>query len=110
MIYTPNIPLFPKDPSAALDFGFDLSPPAASLLTPWLAVGEQVTSLTVTPDAGLNVLQQNISANASGVAAAQVTAWLSGGVAGTTYNVRYQFTTNLGRTDSRSLQIQVAQR
>jgi hypothetical protein len=101
-----------KDPNAVLDFGFDLSPVATQLSAPWLAYGEQVTSLTVTADPGLTVNSSSINTNASGVVGALLIAWLSGGVDGTTYNVKFQFTTNSTppRTDSRSLQIQCVSR
>jgi hypothetical protein len=101
-----------KDPLASLDFGFDLSPAPTQLAQPWLAPGEQVTSLTVTADPGLTVSSSSISANSNGIAGALLVAWLSGGTAGTTYNVRYQFTTNSTppRTDCRSLSVQCVSR
>jgi hypothetical protein len=101
-----------KDPGATLDFGFDLSPIPTQLATPWLAPGEQVVSLAVTADTGLTVASSGISTNASGVAGALITAWLSGGTSGNTYAVHFTFTTNSTppRTDVRSMQIQVQSR
>lgn len=112
MAYPSTPPTMQKDPSAILDFGFDLGAPQTPQYQPWLAPGEQVVSLTVTADAGLTVNSSTISANASGVVGALLLAWLSGGTAGTRYNVRFQFTTNSSppRTDSRSIQIQCATR
>ncbi|WP_027798228.1 phage fiber-tail adaptor protein [Paraburkholderia dilworthii] len=107
-----SVAVLTKDPNAVLDFGLDLSPVATQLASPWLAPGEQVVELTVTADSGLTVNSSSIAMNASGVTGALLIAWLAGGVAGTTYNVRFQFTTNStpSRTDCRSLQIQCATR
>ncbi|CAB3784199.1 hypothetical protein [Pararobbsia alpina] len=110
MAYPVNIPVIPKDPSADLDYGFDLSPSATQLIKPWLAVGEQVTNLVVTADDGISVLNSSINANSNGVPASLLVAWLSGGTLGATYNVHFEFTTNQGRTDTRSMQIVCQQR
>lgn len=112
MAFPSTSPTMQKDPSAVLDFGFDLSAPATQQYQPWLAPGEQVASLTVTADSGMTVNSSAIATNASGIAGALLVAWLSGGTAGNTYNVRYQFTTNSTppRTDSRSIQIQCVTR
>jgi hypothetical protein len=101
-------PTIEKRAAAVLDYGFDLSSQPNQIYQPWLAPGEQVVSLTVSADSGLTVSSSSISTNASGVAGALLIAWLSGGVAGTSYAVRYQFTTNSTppRTDVRTLQIQ----
>jgi hypothetical protein len=99
-----------KDPSATLDFGFDLSALTTALSHPWLAPGEAVIDLTVTADAGLTVTGSSINTNASGVPGALLLAWISGGVAGNTYAVHFEFTTNQGRTDCRSLSIQCISR
>jgi hypothetical protein len=99
-----------KDPSATLEYGFDLSAPPTVVSRPWLAPGESVIDLTVTADAGLTVSGSSINTNASGVAGALLLAWISGGVAGNAYAVHFSFTTNQGRTDCRSLQIQVQSR
>lgn len=101
-----------KDPGANLDFGFDLSPAPTALSQPWLAPGEQVTSLNVTADTGITVASQTIGTNSSGVQGALITAWISGGTVGNSYAVHFAFTTNSTppRTDVRSLQIQVQSR
>jgi hypothetical protein len=105
-------PTIEKRVSAVLDYGFDLSAPVTQIYQPWLAPGEQVVSLTVAADSGLTVNSSSISANASGVAGALLIAWLSGGVANTTYNVTFTFTTNSTppRTDCRSLSVQCVSR
>jgi hypothetical protein len=101
-------PTIQKNVNAVLDYGFDLSSQPTQIYQPWLAPGEQVVSLTVTADSGLTVSSSSINTNASGVAGALLIAWLSGGIAGNSYAVRYQFTTNSTppRTDVRTLQIQ----
>lgn len=104
----PQIPLLYKDPSATLDYGFDLA--AGKPSTPWLATGETVTSVTVTADTGITAGAGTIATNSSGVAASLIAAMVSGGVIGSTYTVHFQFSTNQGRTDTRSLQITCAQR
>lgn len=111
MPYASGTPILQKDPTADLDYGIDLANPSIwPPAPPWLATGETVTELTVTADAGLAVNSQSINANASGVAGALLIAWVSGGVSGTSYYLHFLFTTNLGRTDTRSIQIQCIQR
>lgn len=106
----PIIPTAFKDPGADLDFGFDLASPATQLSQPWLAAGEVVTNLQVTADAGITIASPSINTNASGVPAALLLAWISGGVSGNTYLVHFTFTTNQGRTDTRSISVQCAPR
>jgi hypothetical protein len=110
MAFPPVNPVIFKDPSAVLEYGFDLSPSPAQLVKPWLAPSEAVTSLTVTADSGITVNAYSFITNSSGVPASLLVAWLSGGVAGTTYNVKFMFSTNQGRTDTRSMQVSVVQR
>jgi hypothetical protein len=99
-----------KDPSATLDYGFDLAAVTPNFSKPWLAPDETVIDLTVTADAGLTVAGSSINTNSSSVPGALLLAWISGGVAGNTYAVHFNFTTNQGRTDCRSMQIQVQSR
>lgn len=82
---------FIKDPAAVLDYAWDWA-------TNWLAAGETISSHTVTATAGLTVDSSNESAGV-------VTAWLSGGTAGSDYVVTCQIVTNAGRTDERSFNI-----
>jgi len=110
MAITPIIPTIFKDPSAVLEYGFDLSALPTQLIKPWLATDEAVTTLSVTADAGIVVDAYSFITNSSGVPASLLVAWLYGGVAGTSYNVHFLFTTNQGRTDTRSLQISVVSR
>lgn len=110
MALSPTIPTILASPGSVLDYGFDLSPPPTSLRQPWLASGEQITNLSITTDAGVTVNSQNIGPNSTGVPAALCTAWLSGFSLGGAYFVHYTFTTNQGRTDTRSIQISCLQR
>jgi hypothetical protein len=104
------IPTQYKDPSAVLDYALDLAPAAGINQQPWLVSGEIVTGLQVTADTGVTVNSSSIAANSQGVASSLLVAWLSGGTAGVTYNVRFTFTTSMGRTDSRTLPVQVIAR
>lgn len=84
-----------KDPDAVLDFSFDWSA--------WLEDIENISTRTITVDTGLT---KNSDSESSGV----VTAWLSGGTAGTTYEVACEIVTSLGRTDERTIAIVVEDR
>lgn len=87
---------FAKDPAATLDYAFDWSS--------WLAAGDTITSATVTADTGLTVV------GTPSVAGSSVTAWLAGGEAGSLYRVTCKVITEGGRTDERTMQIEVTQR
>ena len=83
------------DPSAVLDFSWDW--------TDWLSAGETITSQTVTTsNPGIAI---NTVSHLSGV----VTAWL--GTASTGLKiVTCQVSTNQGRTDQRSIRVDVIDR
>lgn len=84
---------FKKDPQAVLDWDIDWSK--------WLAkAGDTITavSATVTPSGGLAV-------DSSSTTASAVKVWLSGGVAGSSYQVTVHITTSGGRQDDRSFQV-----
>jgi hypothetical protein len=120
-----KIPLIEKVPSAVLNYGFDLSPSATNpdnpwaapgvTLVPWLAPGEEVITLFMTLGVGsvsgtndLMLVDQQITANATGIPQSLLTAWISGGIAGNTYLVTFSWLTNstpVGRQDSRSMNI-----
>ena len=87
---------FTKDPDAVLDYAFDWN-------TNWLQGGEIITSYEITVETGL--VKDNDS-EADGV----VTIWLSGGTAGASYIVSCRITTDLGRTDERSIEINCNER
>jgi hypothetical protein len=103
-----QIPAVDKDPMALKDYGFDLSLPTRPFGTAWLAPGETLSSLTVTADAGITVASSSIGNNAAGLPTVAI-AWISGGTIGSTYYVRFTFTTNQGRTDTRSILFRVVQ-
>ncbi len=87
--------LFLKDPQAKLDFGFNWSK--------WLATGETILNHAITVDEGITV---DSSTEADGM----VTVWLSGGTSGQFYRCACKITTNAGRTDERTMMIQVDDR
>lgn len=97
---------FFKDPDAVLDYGFDFK--AATNETTgakgdWLASGETISSQVVTSDSGLTVDSYSQS---DGI----VTAWLSGGEDGCSYEVECKIVTSAGRTDVRRITIEVKER
>jgi hypothetical protein len=85
----------PKDPEAVLDYGRDWSP--------WLETGDTITSSEWSVPAELTVV-------ADGHTGTITTVWLSGGVRGIDYKITNKITTAQGRTDERSMVIQVADR
>lgn len=85
---------FLKDPSAVLDYEFDWSE--------WLG-SDTISSHTVTAGSGITVASSSATSTA-------VTAWLSGGTAGTSYVVTNRIVTTGGRTDERSITLQVLDR
>jgi hypothetical protein len=91
--------LYIKDPNAVLDFAFDWN----DSTSPWLATNETISSHTVTVETG-------ITKDSDSEAAGKVTVWLSGGTAGTTYNVACRIVTSASRTDERTIKIRVLQR
>ena len=85
---------FLKDPSAVLDYVFNWAT--------WLGA-DTIATHTVTAETGLTVDSSTATSTA-------VTAWLSGGTAGEDYTVTCRIVTTAGRTDERSIVIQVADR
>ncbi len=84
-----------KGPDAVLDYPFDWNT--------WLATGETISSHTVTVDTGLT---KDSDSESGGI----VTVWLSGGTAGTNYNVACKIVTSSSRTEERSMTIMVRER
>lgn len=89
--------VFLKDPAAVLDYKFDWSS--------WLASGETISTQTTTAATGLTVDSSSITDTNT-----TVTAWLSGGTAGTEYTVTNQIVTSSSRTDERAIRIRVENR
>jgi hypothetical protein len=84
-----------KDPQAVLDYAMDWSD--------WLATDTITGTPVWTVPTGLTKDSQS---NTTTVA----TAWLSGGVLGTTYTVSCKITTTAGRTDERSFRLKIVER
>lgn len=86
-----------KDPDAELPYGFDW--------TQWLAemTGETVASAVWTVPAGLTLVSQAETPTETSVV-------LSGGVAGTKYNVTVAMTTSGGYTEQRTIVVSCVHR
>lgn len=85
-----------KDPDATLEFGRDWSA--------WLAAnGDTIVTSTWIVPAGLTVVDESNTATVTLV-------WLSGGTAGSSYQITNRVVTAQGRTDDRSIQIVVLNR
>lgn len=89
----PPINWFTKDPDARLDFSVDW--------TAWLD-GDTIVASEWTP-VGLTV-------DTPIVAAGKTTAWVSGGLPGSTHRLTNRITTSTGRIDDRTLLIRVLER
>lgn len=90
---------FLKDPEAVLDYQFDWS-------EEWLEGGEppeRILTHVITVPPGMTL---DKSEEADG----KIAVWLSGGLGGKTYRVECKVTTNRGRTDERSIFIDVRER
>lgn len=86
---------FTKDPSAVLDYTTDWSQ--------WLLTGDTIASATVVATAGISV-------NSFSNTTTSVSAWLAGGTSGVPYQVTFGVVTAQGRTDERSITVNVANR
>lgn len=80
---------FYKDPNAVLDYSFDWSD--------WLR-GDVITASTWAAPAGITV-------DSSTFAGSLTTAWISGGVDGTSYDIVNHITTLAGRAEDRTIRI-----
>ena len=83
-----------KDPDAVLDYQWDWAT--------WLPTGDTIASATVTADTGLTVASDSNTATV-------VTAWLSGGTVGESYDVTCRVVTADGRTDDRTITLLIRQ-
>lgn len=89
-----SIATFLKDPNAILDYQVDWSP--------WLGVDTITTSDWIVPTGITKQSETNTATTA--------TIWLSGGTAGTKYQLTNRITTAGGRTDDRTITISVKER
>lgn len=101
------MPTYKKDPDAVLDYKFDYKPMTNGTggRTDWLGASETITSHTITADPGITVGVNTITDSST-----SVTVWLSGGSAGSSYDVTCQISTSDGRTDDRTITIAVEER
>lgn len=91
-IYRPSIP---KDPDAVLEYTFDW--------TDWLAlVSDSIASYTVTVSSATKESDVRVGA--------LVTAWVSGGTAGTVASILCRIVTVGGRTEDRTIYLLVQER
>lgn len=86
---------FIKDPDAILDYTFDW--------TEWLQESETISIYVITIDAGITKESDNENEG-------KVIVWLSGGAVGETYNIACKITTDLDRTDERTVEIIMVER
>lgn len=85
---------FVKDPQEVLDYTIDWSQ--------WLVTNDTITAASVTAPSGITVtspvaIQHTTTAT---------TVWVSGGTAGSSYDIAVHVTTNGGRQGERSITIQ----
>ncbi len=92
-VYRPSIV---KDPDAVLDYSFDW--------TDWLAVGESISTWSVTVS--------GVTKDAEDRVGAIITVWVSGGTAGpgVIATLVCAITTNQGRTDNRTIYLKIRER
>jgi len=83
-----------KDPNAVLDYEIDWG-------TNYLEVGETISTSTWIADSGITVDSNTKTSTTA-------TVWLSGGTAGTAYNVTNRIVTSASRTDDRTIKISVS--
>lgn len=90
-----SYPSFLKDPDATLDYGLDWSG--------WLQDSETISTAVWTVPTGITKSSQQESST-------ETVIWLSGGTAGTNYNLSCKITTSSGRIDERTMTIIVRNR
>lgn len=97
VVTNPAKPSIVKDPAAVLDYTFDW--------TLWL--NDISDTITGTP---VYTLTTGITKVTQSNTTLKTTIWISGGIAGNTYQVDCTITTAGGRTDSRSIFLKVKDR
>jgi hypothetical protein len=94
-----------KDPDATLDYGFNWNAPSPQ--GPYLEPGDTITNSTWTledpPDNALVIGATSIDDTTHTV----TIVWLSAGTIGNVYKLANHITTAAGRTDERSLSIEI---
>ena len=89
-----DMPVIAKDPNATLDYIFDWSS--------WLAEDDEINAYDVTVSGVDLVRTQQLTG--------QIVVWLSGGSVGQTAIARCQVTTVAGRTDDRTIRLNIVER
>lgn len=97
---------FTHDPDATLDYRWDWKSLTNGYgYSDWLGSEEIITSHTITADSGITVDSSALASTSTAVVA-----WISGGTAGTNYNVTCHIVTSQGREDDRTIRLMVRQR
>ena len=97
---------YTKEPDAVLDYKFDWKSDSNSRgFSDWLDTSETISSHTITADAGITV-----DSSAAADTNTSIVVWLSGGTVGVTYSVACKIVTSAGRTDERTITINVVER
>jgi hypothetical protein len=97
--------IFTKTPNANLDYRFDWAPLRNGRgLSDWLATGETISTFTLTSTGESTVSAGEITDSAS-----SVTVWVSGGSHGSNCVIVGKIVTSAGRTDERTMKIEVRQ-
>lgn len=91
-----DVPFIEKSPAARLDYTVDWSD--------WLATGETISSSVWSSDIS------GISLASTMTSITKATAWISGGVIGTTYTFRNWIKTSVTREDTRAFNVVVKDR
>ena len=87
-----------KDPDAVLDYSINWAP--------WLPDGDTIATSTWIVTGPDSTLAEDSSSKSTTV----TTVWLSGGTLGLSYTVTNRVVTTAGRTDDRSIGLQVRQK
>lgn len=98
---------FKKDPNATLDYIIDLASASNGRgEEDYLQIGEVISSATIFSSSNnINIDSYDLADNNT-----SVVIWLSSGIEGEEYTVTCHFSTNLGRTDDRSIYITMVQK
>ena len=97
---------FTQDPDALLDYVYDWKALTnGSGASDWLATGETISSIVITSPSGITDDAGTITGTGT-----TVTVWISGGTAGTDYDVVCSIVTSDAREDDRTIVIQIRER
>lgn len=91
-----------KDPDAVLDYSVNWAQ--------WLDTDEIITSQSVSVSPVTDTRPMQVDRSELDSTGTIVVAWVSGGETGQRYRLTFQITTDAGRTDERSMNINVLER